>query len=218
MESWERNVLGISDWTDPRWKLRGLLKHVKPEGAIVELGVYKGKSLLALALATGRTVWGYDSWSGLPEWTSEDRSWSRIWDGLSEDHRSAVIRHEEINPHWRERRFNDASRGALERKLNFLGLHGTFLIEGWPPCEGPEMIAAASLDCDLYQSYKDALPWVWERLSDNGYIHLDEYYSLKYPGARIAVDEFVKENSLEDCLKMHPRIPGEFERWYLLKS
>jgi len=46
------------------------------------------------------------------------------------------------------------------------------------------------LDCDLYQSYRTALEYIWPRLSAGGFIFLDEYFSLKFRRARIACDEF----------------------------
>ena len=225
MQSWERNVLGIADWTDPKWKLRGLLKHVlspgAPEGAIVELGVYKGKCLLALAQAfPDRKIWGYDSWSGLPEFSPEDEMWELL--DLSDEHRRAIDRMHYLSPgRAKARKFDDASLEDIQRRAELADIPADQItyVTGWPPdCSGPVSIAAASLDCDLYQSYQDALPWVWERLVPGGYIHLDEYYSLKYPGPRIAVDEFVAEHGLGHCLHMHPRISGEFERWYLVKK
>jgi len=45
---------------------------------------------------------------------------------------------------------------------------------------------------------------------------LDEYYSLKYPGARIAVDEFLRGHP-EFSLRRNSTRPGEFERWFLTR-
>ena len=72
------------------------------------------------------------------------------------------------------------------------------------------------LDCDLYNSYRLALPFVWGKLMCGGYIHLDEYYSLKYPGVRIAVDEFF--SGKEDKPRMHGKRTMDFERWYVTKN
>ena len=52
-------------------------------------------------------------------------------------------------------------------------------------------------------------------LEKNGYIHLDEYYSIKFPGARIAIDEFCSLNKIK--LKKQKTPSYEFERWYLKK-
>ena len=74
---------------------------------------------------------------------------------------------------------------------------------------------AALLDCDLYVSYRVALPFAWKRLTIGGYIYLDEYYSLKFPGGRIATDEFFATKM--DKPHKHKDEPGDFERWYVRK-
>ena len=76
-------------------------------------------------------------------------------------------------------------------------------------------IFSCNLDCDLYLGYKNTLPYIYERLIKGGYVHLDEYYSLKFPGARIACDEFFKENNIHP-IKNKVELT-EFERWYLTK-
>ena len=58
------------------------------------------------------------------------------------------------------------------------------------------------------------LPFNCERLSNNGLIFLDEYYSLKFPGAKIASDDFIKGNKCE-LIKLG--ITGSFERWAIKK-
>ena len=80
----------------------------------------------------------------------------------------------------------------------------------------PESIAAAILDCDLYGSYLVALDFIWPRLSSGGIIYLDEYYSLKFPGARLAVDEFF-DNKSSHFTKVVDDFNG-FERWFVRKD
>ena len=50
----------------------------------------------------------------------------------------------------------------------------------------------------------------------SGFVYLDEYYSFKYPGAKIACEEFFKANNITS-IKNKVRT-GEFERWYLTKT
>lgn len=47
------------------------------------------------------------------------------------------------------------------------------------------------LDCDLYLSYKLCLEYF---MNKTDVFVFDEYYSLKYPGARIACDDFVERS------------------------
>ena len=71
------------------------------------------------------------------------------------------------------------------------------------------------IDCDLYESYKYTLPKAWENTITGGMIYLDEYYSLKFPGAKIAVDEFIK-----DRIKIETKTTNydpDFLRSYIIK-
>ena len=71
------------------------------------------------------------------------------------------------------------------------------------------------IDVDLYEPYKIALPLIWQKLSKGGYIHLDEYFSLKFPGPKIACDEFAKLRNIE--VKFNKVRKTEFNRCYIRK-
>ena len=73
------------------------------------------------------------------------------------------------------------------------------------------------IDCDLYESYKYSLPLAWKSTVENGMLYLDEYYSLKFPGARIATDEYFQDKEI----KIHEKITDfdpDFKRCYILKN
>ena len=55
-----------------------------------------------------------------------------------------------------------------------------------------------------------------KRLAKKGFIHLDEYYSLKFPGAKIATDTVLKKNKIK--LRFYKRNSHEFKRYYLLNE
>ncbi len=69
------------------------------------------------------------------------------------------------------------------------------------------------LDCDLYLSYKQCLDYFKDKTE---LFILDEYFSLKYPGARIACDEFVQENPGWEFFGKTEANPY-FERWGIVK-
>ena len=71
------------------------------------------------------------------------------------------------------------------------------------------------LDCDLYQSYLDVLNNLYKNVKQGGSIIFDEYYSLKYPGARIAVNEFFSNQSVDRFEKYITQ--DSFERWCVVK-
>ena len=80
----------------------------------------------------------------------------------------------------------------------------------------PKKIMAAFIDCDLYESYMQSLNFVWNRLEPKGIIQVDEYYSLKFPGARIACDKFFKGKNFNK--KKYFSKDDDFERWFFIKN
>ena len=90
---------------------------------------------------------------------------------------------------------------GLMNKIQLLGLDNITLIQGNFSetiesffNENSKKVFSANIDCDLYEGYKITLTPLFNNLVNGGYIHLDEYYSLKYPGPKIAVDEFLSKN------------------------
>ena len=119
--------------------------------------------------------------------------------------------------------FSDTSKILLEKKISFLGLDNVVLIEGpfsktmvQSNNNSPGKLLAGIVDCDLYESYKTSLKFFWPKLIKSGALYIDEYFSLKYPGARIAVNEFLETH--DGMLKKHQNDSFEFERWMLFKS
>ena len=118
--------------------------------------------------------------------------------------------------------FQNQSKNELVRKIKKLKLNNIKLIEGnfsetipmfFKKYKGK--IMCVNLDSDLYESYKTILPFAYKNLIKGGYIHLDEYYSLKFPGAKIATDEFAKKNKIK--IYKNKTFDWEFERYYLKK-
>ena len=60
-----------------------------------------------------------------------------------------------------------------------------------------EPIKVLFFDCDLYQSYIDGLNIFYDKVIKGGSIIFDEYFSYKYPGALQAVIDFFKEKNPE---------------------
>lgn len=80
----------------------------------------------------------------------------------------------------------------------------------------PTQIQFGLIDCDLFDGYIDAFPWMWSRLDEGGLIYLDEFYSLKFPGARRAMLKLISNlegfeliGELDDS--------NQFERWFIKK-
>lgn len=245
-EHWEFNVLDVYDFRLPG-PLEGYFTFVREHhdrlpGDVLEAGVFRGRSLLAMALmlkelGSTKKVYGYDTWTGFPPIYRDEDNLDR-WDDLARAGRISPAHLAKTRLQAAHRQLTSAStidtasislsgnfsscaKRDLEKKIGYLGLDNIVLVEGsfeetmQTGRDGPGALIAALIDADLYGSYKVALPYVWERLTLGGYVYLDEYYSLKFPGARIACDEFF--SGRPDTPQRHAREFGDFERWYVRK-
>jgi len=231
MDSWEFDVLGIYNYHKPG-KLDGYFRFIRQnlhlKGDICEAGVFQGKVLLATCLllkelGSDKTVYGFDTFTGLPKGSPEDMP--EVFDALhyegviSDAHYEDVVKlrkYRKGKPLSLSGLFVQTSTNRIRNAAHLLGLDNFKLIRGEfkQTMKGDYRFMAANLDCDLYKSYKTALPFVWHRM-EKGYIHLDEYYSLKFPGPMLACTEF--ENETPGFTLEHKRTPGDFERWYVRK-
>ena len=211
----------------------------KIQGNIFEFGVFKGKSLISMALLlkklnSKKIIYGFDSFEGFPSYSEFDdlKNFNNpIFDNKVRDNfeklkylRSLMEnKNIDVSNISSSQDFSNNSFKKLENKIKILGLDNIKLISGDFETTVPnffksynDKIFSVNLDCDLYEGYKITLPYIWKYLSKNGYVHLDEYYSLKFAGARIACDDFCKKNNIYP--KKQLDLPdSEFERWYLQK-
>jgi len=215
---------------------------LKEDGNIFEFGVYQGASLIAVALilrelGSKKKVYGFDSFEGFPAYSQ--------YDELQNFHkyRGKYFNEEFINKHelflkTKERvtsldkfsvstvstqgEFSNTSYELIKNKIDFFELKNVEIIKG-SFAETIEKffsgynqkISSANIDCDLYDGYRICLPFIYDFLFEGGYVHLDEYYSMKFPGAKIACDNFFKEKNITPRQKKVRK--GEFERWYFTK-
>ena len=214
----------------------------KLEGDICEVGVYRGFSILATGLllkelGSDKKIYGFDSFSGFPSYHENDslEKFEELYNlnVISEEHYFDSIQNmkykefmsgKNLNPSTISSSldFSKTSLSLLKSKIEYLGLDNIILVDGdfqdtmKEKFSEDKTFMAALIDCDLYESHKVSLPFVWDRLVLKGYMFLDEYYSLKFPGARIATNEFFLQK--KDKPQMHPRKFMDFERWYVKKS
>ena len=153
-------------------------KALEVEGDLVELGCYKGDTSLVLAdviKASGKKLWIYDSFEGLPEKSDVDKS--------------------EIGQNFQKGELMVSKREVKERFLR-AGLKVPTIKKAWfkDLTEGdlPEKIALAFLDGDFYESIKDSLKLVERKMANGGVIVVHDYNNLALPGVSRAVDEWLK--------------------------
>ncbi len=155
-----------------------------PDLNLVECGCWHGHSTLILAnLMQGKSsgrLHVFDSFKGLSEFQAVDHS--RFMD--TEKKRNAERVHYASDIHRLRR---------LVKPFGFVDLH-----KGWMPqvFDGVEAgsIAFASIDVDLYEPTLASLAYVYPRLAPGGAIFFDDYGYATFPGAKVAVDEYLHDH------------------------
>lgn len=152
-------------------------------GDFVELGCYKGDTSLMLAEVvknSDKRLWIYDSFEGLPEKSNFDNS------PLGEDFKKGEL--------------SISKREVKERFLR-AGLKVPVIKKGWfkdfTDEDLPEQIAFCFLDGDFYESIKDGLKLVEEKMVDGGILIVHDYENLALPGVKKAVDEWAGTRGLQ---------------------
>jgi len=240
------DLLSIENFNSQKSKMRFWFNHAKEldksiDGDIFEFGVYRGSSLLAMALLlkkikSKKKIYAFDTFSGFPSYSKFDHieMFSVLRDNKSisqehyKKHKSLVAlkqliesRDISVKSISTSHDFSSNSLEVLQNKIKLLRLDNIEIIQGDFKDTVPSFFSSdikvfsANIDCDLYDGYKTVLPYLWKYLSKGGYIHLDEYYSLKFPGARIACDNFCAEHGVS--LSKNNSDPTEFERWFITK-
>jgi O-methyltransferase len=101
--------------------------------------------------------------------------------------------------YYRDGKHDDASREIVTKLAADLGLSNVETLEGIFPDDTGDQIddrtfRLCHIDVDVYQSAKDVLAWVWDRLSPQGVVVFDDYGCPATPG----VTQLVNEQRLRD--------------------
>ncbi len=142
------------------------------ENIVGKMGISGGNSK--------KRLWIYDSFEGLPEKTSADKSVLGV-----------LFRGGELSVTKRE---------VKERFLR-AGLPVPVIKKGWfselSDSDMPELIAFAFLDGDFYESIRDSLKLVVPKMSQEGIIIVHDYTNPALPGVKKAVDELLNRQKSE---------------------
>lgn len=152
-------------------------------GDLVETGVWRGgtvifmRAVLKALNVSDRTIWACDSFEGLPKPTEAD-------DGQDVSEVDFLkVSLEQVQDNFR--RFD-----LLDAQVKFL--------KGWfsqtLPTAPIGPIAVLRLDGDMYESTMDALNALYDRVSDGGFIIVDDYFS--WPSCKRAVGDFLSKRNL----------------------
>jgi len=179
------------------------------DGCFVECGVAKGgcSALMAIVAGdnkSGRKVWMFDSFEGLPEPTAEDEP--TVVDLIRQDKSRSALQ-------------KGYCLGTYEQVSNLLfsalglGRENIFLVKGWFQDTLPEHkdrigeISFLRIDGDWYESTKCCLENLYDNVVAGGYVLVDDYH---LPGCRKAVDEFLYKRRLNVKLTPDGRGGGYF--------
>jgi O-methyltransferase len=150
------------------------------KGDIVECGVYRGGSAGVLAYAAGRSpesrrLWLFDSFRGMPKASKHDDTYSHsitgAFVGSIGDTRCLVER-------------NGLAPDRYEVVVGWF--QDTFATAN------VEVVALLHVDCDFYDPVRLSLETFYPRLSEGGFVVLNDYGS--FSGCRKATDGFLQQH------------------------
>lgn len=154
-------------------------------GDVVELGCYQGDTSVKMARLlkdSGRKLFLYDSFEGLPEKTAQDST------ALGQSFQPGQLK---------------TSKNELLRRFAHLNLPRPIVKKAWfkdlTPNDLPKQIAFALLDGDFYESIKDSFKLIENRLAQHAIIVVDDYANPALKGVEQAVREWLAENQTKNA-------------------
>lgn len=170
-----------------RMCVEDVLKNQVP-GDLIETGVWRGgttifmRALLKAYGVTDRKVWVADSFEGLPAPEHKDDGWN-------------LSHVDALKVSLDQVKSNFAEFQLLDEQVEFL--------EGWfsdtLPTAPIDKLSILRLDGDMYSSTMDALQSLYDKVSEGGYVIVDDYYS--WESCKAAVTDFLVEKSIEPEIK-----------------
>jgi hypothetical protein len=162
-------------------------------GAVVECGVWRGGSMMAVALTLlrlgerSRELYLYDTFAGMTEPQEIDRSYdgSTAEQAMHAHDPSAATMQEWCNAGLQEVQRNIRSTAYPEDRVRYV----VGPVEETIPGTLPGAIALLRLDTDFYASTRQELEHLYPLVVPGGVVIIDDYGA--WQGARRAVDEFL---------------------------
>lgn len=148
------------------------------DGAIAEIGIFKGGTLAFMASLFKKKVYGFDTFEGLPA----------IHFGEGEYHKPLE--------------FNDTSLEYVSSVLESQGIDFELIKGVFPYSCNLESFAFVHLDVDYGKAIKESLEYIYPRLVKGGIIVIDDYDWAHCSNVKPVVDDFFegKEQVHQNCL------------------
>jgi len=187
----------------PMYAIAGLLDSVnyiiknKIEGDIVECGVWRGGSIMAIAKMlvglknNSKEIYLLDTFEGMAKPSEVDIDIR----GNSMLEQFEKMKITEDSSNWMRTSLLEVKKAVYSTgydKEKFHFIKGK--VEDTLPKNAPEKISLLRLDTDWYKSTKHEMINLFPRLSKDGIIIIDDYGS--HLGSKKAVDEYLSENNI----------------------
>ncbi|MEM9572648.1 MAG: TylF/MycF/NovP-related O-methyltransferase [Pseudomonadota bacterium] len=177
---------------------------------VAECGVYRGRCTRAMfeiadEIGVDIELTGLDTFGGLPKLSERDL---------------------ELAPpnakYLRQKVFADTTESEVyayvgkkfAKKLNLV--KGEFQ-HTLPSLEKDKKYAFVFIDCDLYEGHKNALSYFYKKMTKDGIIFLDDYFSKEYPMAKVAVDEYLADKQEEVFEVRYGPYPWSVRKAFLVR-
>jgi O-methyltransferase len=153
-----------------------------PSLDIAECGCWRGHSTIMTAEAAKKLSFSgrfsvFDSFAGLSDFTGPDLTNPRT----AEQQQRTKLHFAAPEQHLRD----------LTHGYGFVDIY-----PGWIPHEfhhvADRTFSFVHIDVDLHDPTRDALEFFYQRLTPGGSIFIDDYGYKSFPGARVAVDAFLR--------------------------
>lgn len=175
-------------------------------GDVAECGVYRGASLIPMAVWARetnlqKTFFGFDSFEGFAESIVKDQQMGGA--DIECKHPGGM---------------NETSYELVAGKLKAFDLHNVQLRKGFfdqsLPSVSGNRFSFVHLDCDAYDPYLQCLNFFYPRMNPGGIILFDEYNDPPWPGCNAAVDEFLETKP--ERLRLIAL--DNFQKYYIVKE
>lgn len=189
------SMLPLARFDNLQFCITDVIRNAIP-GDFVETGVWRGgatifmRAMLKVFDVTDRVIWAADSFEGLPEPDAEKfplEAQAFKSAAMTKYYNHLAVGIDEV-------RRNFEAYGMLDDQVKFL--------KGWfkdtLPTAPIKSIAVLRLDGDYYESTRDALVNLYDKVSVGGYIIIDDYGEESWTYCRKAVEEFRRERQITD--------------------
>ena len=117
------------------------------------------------------------------------------FEGLSDFNEEDFTKKNEHQPTANSFKANEKQFKEIFNNFPFISIK-----KGWIPDRFEDVkdkkFSFINIDVDIYKPTKDSLEFFFLRLANGGCIHLDDYNFREWPGNKIALDNFLKNNKV----------------------